>query len=484
MSKRLGWIAAFAVLAWTALPLFADTAQEVQELKQMVREQGRELQQLKARMGAVQSTTADQVRAVMNEMGTNAHNGNDFVAYWNNGVRLKTLDGSVKIKLGARYLGEAVWAPCDEDDELEEFWDEDFEDCVATRRVSFYMAGNITQCMEFMVEVDLAPEEPSLLDAYLRWTDIPVVGNVMVGHFKEPFSLEKLTRLENVTFMERSMAVEAFSPGRNYGIMAHNHIGERFTWATGLFKAYGDEDGDLYDENNRNECADGLLFWTSRVTWLPWYDNDGRHLLHLGLAYSLRHYDTGNDDGDVRLQFRAKPEFHNLPRLIETGGNPGDLGWFADWAHLFGAEVAWVHGPFSVQGEYIGACVEQGIDDLGDYCFGGGYINASWFMTGESRPYDTQRGVFTRVIPHKNWCEPGGWGAWELAARYSCVDLLDEGGALLDEGGRMQSFTLGLNWYLNPNMRVAWNWIHNWYHHEAGADIDTDMFGMRVQVDF
>ena len=60
----------------------------------------------------------------------------------------------------------------------------------------------------------------------------------------------------------------------------------------------------------------------------------------------------------------------------------------------------------------------------------------------------------------------GGWGAVELAARFSHVDLdFHEGApgtaAAPDSvrGGTQDIWTLGLNWYLNANLRATLNWF-------------------------
>lgn len=105
-------------------------------------------------------------------------------------------------------------------------------------------------------------------------------------------------------------------------------------------------------------------------------------------------------------------------------------------------------------------------------------MQLSYFLTGESRPYKKSAGCFDRVRPKKNFAWKGerGPGAWELAGRYSWLDLDD---AAVD-GGTLQDFTLGLNWHLNPNTRVMWNYIHA----NAEDQGDADIFGMRLQIDF
>ena len=115
--------------------------------------------------------------------------------------------------------------------------------------------------------------------------------------------------------------------------------------------------------------------------------------------------------------------------MVDTGNLPGDVDYFT----LFGGELAGVYGPFSAQGEYLRADVDR--DTGGDLGFDGYYGYVSWFLTGESRNYRPDRGVFDILQPHKPFSlKSGAWGAWELAVRYSGLDLSDEtvGGGEID----------------------------------------------------
>ena len=154
---------------------------------------------------------------------------------------------------------------------------------------------------------------------------------------------------------------------------------------------------------------------------------------------------------------------------------------------LTGLEAATVFGPLSFQAELVMAEVDSRSSG-GDVDLTGYYINASYFLTGEHRPYDRTAGAFTRVIPNHNWRNDGHWGAWELAARVSNIDFNDKG---LSESYRneLDAWSLGLNWYLNPNTRVMWNYIVTEVSTVSPSMVCGDgegasTFGMRVQVDF
>lgn len=73
-----------------------------------------------------------------------------------------------------------------------------------------------------------------------------------------------------------------------------------------------------------------------------------------------------------------------------------------------------------------------------------------------------------------------GLGAWEVAARWSCIDLTD--GTV--NGGDMSNFTAGVNWYCNPYCKVVFNYIHSWLDHRSGIRSETSVYGLRAQVDF
>jgi len=180
------------------------------------------------------------------------------------------------------------------------------------------------------------------------------------------------------------------------------------------------------------------------VTGLPWYDEatKGGSLLHLGVSASYI------DPGGTNIVIRSRPEARTANRFVNSGGS-GLLG--ADYSYIAGVEGAVVLGPFSVQAEYFRQWVEQPADNP---AFDGFYIFGSWFITGEHRNYRKASGTFDRVIPHKNFTD-GGIGAWGLALRYSHTELNDDAFTF----GRLNNITAGVNWYLNPNAKLQFNYV-------------------------
>lgn len=145
---------------------------------------------------------------------------------------------------------------------------------------------------------------------------------------------------------------------------------------------------------------------------------------------------------------------------------------------LLGLEGAWVSGPFSLQGEWMQAKIER--DEGTEPTFEGWYLQVSWFLTGESRRYKQRSAKFGRIRPLSDH------GAVEVAARFSSLDLND--GEI--EGGSSDNITLGINWYINRQIRLMANAII--VDNDSYADADGDVEGedtpsilqLRAQVDF
>ena len=112
---------------------------------------------------------------------------------------------------------------------------------------------------------------------------------------------------------------------------------------------------------------------------------------------------------------------------------------------------------------------EQVQRDPGDTVFFyGGYLFGSWLLTGETRNYNPGTGEFDNIVPGSPLGH-GGWGAWELAARVSFVDLTDEDVI----GGEQSNITLGLNWYLNERLRMQLNLIKVLDVKRTGSEYDA-----------
>ncbi len=348
----------------------------------------------------------------------------DFRVYWKDGLRFQTKDKNFNIKLGGSIQLDA--AMIDPDTATEHAFPDLSGNGVEFRRARLYTSGTIYTNYEYKFQLEFADvPDVEFKDVYLGVKNIPYVGHIRVGHQKEPFSLEELTSSNSITFMERSLPTAAFAPGRNTGLLLFNpQLNKRLWWGAGVFKEVDDSGSGFSDHSDWNVSA--------RITGLPWFASETQ-LLHIGLSYTHK-FRSESTDENQRLEFSTRPESH----LADTLVNTGEL--ISDGADILNPELALVYGPFSVQGEYYYDIVDR--DGDSDLHFSGFYVFASYFITGESRPYDSAKATFGRLRPNKNFDLKGGLGAWEVALRYSQIDLNDED----IQGGEEKNITAGLNW--------------------------------------
>jgi len=359
------------------------------------------------------------------------------------------------------------------------------------RRARIGVMGDAFQVIDYKIEMDFAGQSATggttssagnvylqqtlFKDVYITIKELPVAGNVRMGKFYECLGLETQTSDNYVTFMERSLISGGVGKigDRKPGVMIFDwNQAETMTWAAGAFAWQAGENPPTFPLNTQYDDAGGTSFDT-RITWLPWYDEatDGRGYVHLGANYSYRsiaELQTGSTA--TRYSISQLPEAHLANAVVNTG-NLSD----ATAMNVFSPEFVWTYGPFSVQSEYMWIAMQRSAHNNPN--FDGGYIQASYFLTGEHRPYIRKEGLIGRVIPFENFfrvrtedgCVATGKGAWEVGYRLSYLNLTNAGVA----GGHVTDNTLGLTWYLNPYTKLLFNYVHS-------ETTDEGIFGRSV----
>lgn len=367
------------------------------------------------------------------------------------------------------------------------------QDGAQFRRARLAASGAITEVNNYFMQMDFAFfGHPTFTDVWVEQTDLPILGNVRVGQWKQPFSLEVVSSFRYTTFEERSVLFQPFTPFRHLGAGFYNrNDAQTVTWAASAFRTGQDQFG------NSISFSGG---WGSseRITALPYFDelSGGRHYLHLGMGHFL------SAPPNHIFNFRSIPEYfvgEYGAGTVGTSGQavPGSLNgtpFFVgnvplaniNYYNVVGTELLWVNGPFSLQSEAMMSVVDRwGASTL---FLPGAYAQVGWFLTGEHRPYDRKAGAIDRVKPFENFFRvrtanggtARGLGAWEIAGRVSHITLNDED----YRGGKLTDFTAGLNWYVNPFLKWQFNWIHALATSPASVDSNTNIFSLRVQADF
>ena len=274
----------------------------------------------------------------------------------------------------------------------------------------------------------------SALKVYDMRLDIPLPRRLTlsVGKQKEPISMERLEGGFYLPLLERPVTLDAMLPARNVGVtLSRTELDDRLTWAAGMYNSGIGASGSPSDFSN---------VLTGRVTWVPWSrgENTEIALVGLGIRYN---------DAKEPIRYAAEPEFKQGPLFVDTG--PID----ANHALTLDLEGSWRRGPVAVSGEFLRSRVSA--PSFGDPVFSGYNVTASWIVTGEMRQYNARSATFGPV-PISRSVYQGGWGAWELAARYSAIDLTD--GTV--DGGEMGILSLGASWYLTSGFHIRLDYRH------------------------
>ncbi len=352
----------------------------------------------------------------------------------------------------------------------------DIQDGAAFRRARLAAIGDAWENVRYFLEMDFAfPGRPSFMDVWLEMHELDRLGNLRVGQFRHPIGMDGLTSVKELTFLERALPF-AFLPFRQIGLMAHDMwANESATWAVSAFRYPSDTFGG-------NVGDDGGYGLATRWTWLLVDDPQSDRLLHIGTAFSMA------DPASDVVRYRSQPEFF----VAEIGGAglvpvgvPTAVPFFVDTGpmaaarfNLFTVEAATVVGSLHLQSELMYAVVDQ----IGGptSVFPGAYVQVGYVLTGEKRPYNRRNGVLGRIVPNRPFSRAGGAGAWELAARWSFIDLNNENIA----GGRLNDLTFGINWYLNRFTKFQLNYIHAFLSTPGVGESDAGIVALRAQVDF
>jgi len=419
-----------------------------------------------------------------------------FRGYWKDHLYLETNDKNIILAIGARFNLDA--ASINGNHDLNEAVGKQF-DGTDVRRFRLHLYGTFYDDIFFKLQPDFsvaskteqatnsgAPTATTsaynqgltvgLKDAYIAFLhDVPG-ATVRIGHYQEPFNLEEIDNDQDYTFMERGLN-DAFAPSYQVGIMAYHPIlDKRMTWWAGFFRATDNPEslqdkGYVAGTNTAFSQFDGGYDATVRVTGLPVYEEDGNKLIHLGFSATVR-------DPKTPVDFAAKPEMYLASNFVNTGPLK------ASQVTLQNGEFRGIYGPYAVLSEVTAAEVNR--LGTGDCYFNGGYVDASYMLTGEHLGYDRATGYDDRLIPfhplgsYKDGQR--GWGAWQLAARFSWIDL--SSGSV--QGGRLEDETIGLNWYLSPNVRLMFNYVLANLNDAPKAPHNgvCNIFGMRLGIDF
>ena len=284
-----------------------------------------------------------------------------------------------------------------------------------------------------------------LQEAYLEYDGFaPFV--LRAGAHSAAFGMDESTPSSDLMFLERSGPAET---ARSLASGTRNavellYLGDRFFGSVALTGDKPQETGSFDEQQAVVARAAYSLIDTRAWHWAV--SVGGSDVFRPSDASAAR-----NSLSTVHLS--NGPELvldDNGTKFADTGPNTGVSG-----AWTLALESGINHGPFLAQGGYFRYGVDRPVSDGGSLSFSGWYGEASWVLSGESRDWLQSRAVFANPRPEDALSE-GGFGAWELVARYSDLNLNDSAGSVGEplplggiRGGEQRITTVGLDWYPN-----------------------------------
>jgi phosphate-selective porin OprO/OprP len=305
-----------------------------------------------------------------------------------------------------------------------------------------------------------------------------------VGYSNTYFTLDQATSSSDLLFLERA-SPSNIATNFNAGDFRAN-AGARFFGSRYWVGAYvtGPATGDSHTTTGERLGA------FERVAVQAVQGPDYSVHLGVGVDELLRAPNSGVNTANT-LSLSDQPELRIDPTTLLNTGTIGTATHPVTGGYVIDVETAATWRGLFWQGEYYHYQVDR--QGLANARFDGGYGQVSWTLTGETHKYNPQSAAYFRISPNNPFSlKDGGWGAWELAARYSYIDLNSDfqAGAALSanpaaiDGGRQYGYTVGVNWYPNELIRFMLDYNHVDYKKLAGSAASGLMLGAPVGSSF
>jgi phosphate-selective porin OprO and OprP len=321
------------------------------------------------------------------------------------------------------------------------------------RRARPIFQGTLYRDFDFKFTPDFGGSSVQIFDAYGNYRHAPW-AQLRSGKFKTPEGLEQLQEDVNTSFNERSLVTDLV-PNRDVGLQLWGDInGGVLSYAAGIFNGVGDA------QNSSNAAFENEVEFAGRLFAQPFRNTDITALRGLGIGVA-----GTSQNGTSGLKDLPSTTGGTLPGYATEGQQQ----FFSYSTNTVASGEHWrlspqgyyYYGPFNLMGEY--AISDQGVRTLTPktqaYLHNTAWeINGGWILTGENAS-------FNGVTPlHPFNPHSGDWGALQLVARYSDLDIDNaafKGFANpATSASEARAWSAGLNWYLNKNIRVNASFTH------------------------
>lgn len=405
------------------------------------------------------------------------------VSLGDRGLAVATPDGNFEMKLrGYVQLDGRYYLADNADDDTDTF---------LFRRVRPIIEGTVYKNFYYRLMADFASNAVTLQDGYGEWRQFPF-ARLGFGKMKTPLGLEQLASASELEFVERGLPRNLI-PNRDFGVVLTGDLfGERLNYTVGAFNGVQDLANIGASDNNDDKDFVGRVF---ALPFKNWYGP--LQGLGVGVAgsYGKEEFSVASNSVSAALGTYVTPGQQRFFRYRSTSANTDVVAADGKTVNvplttvLANTTVAdgtrfrimpqayWYWRQFGLFGEWVRSAQEVAFGDHRDTLAHDAWqLQGFWVLTGEDASY---RGV----KPSRNF-DPlaGAWGAWELVARVSDLQIdkdafrgvtaRNAGTAFADprqSAQRASSWALGVNWYLNRNFKVNVDYENTWFNGGGGG---------------
>lgn len=380
------------------------------------------------------------------------------------GLAVKSADGAIDVKFGALLQADQrIYLDDDANPQNDTFtW----------RRIRPTVQGTWGSLVGFRLTPEFAGDSASVVDAWIDLRFDPR-ATVRIGKVKGPLGLERLQSGSAIALIERGLPTELV-PNREIGVQLQGDLAKgKLNYVAGVYNGAPDgRDGATTNPDNEFEYA-------ARVFAEPWKGSDSA-LAGLGFGIAASIGDKVGTGNNVLPRFRTPGQV----QVFNYGTNVRADGEHLRWT----PQAYWYAGPAGLLAEYVSSSqelVETVSGTRATLDNRAWQLVGSWVITGEKASY---RGVTRPDQPFA----PGkpGWGAFEVVARYGRLDVDDDAFPVFASAASavsgIESWGIGLNWYLTGNLKLATNLTRTSFTHGAanGDRADEKILFTRAQVNF
>lgn len=442
-----------ATPANTAVPANAATADAGQQVAQQTQPTARPVPQTTGALPGSPSTAVQGATAAVSQRAATARDAPGLVTAGSikagpTGFSFASADNANVIRFRGNLAVDGRW-----------FMDHatpESADTFLFRKVRPYIEGTIDNDYDFRFTPEFANGKSIILEAFITARVLPWLA-VQAGKFKGPIGLERLQPDQFNRFTELALPSDLV-PNRDLGIeIGGDILGGTFGYAIGEFD--GVIDGNSTDANS-NPDADsnnGRKDTEGRLFTQPFVNSGIRALRGLGFGVAGSYVKETGSATNTLL-----PSYKTSPQNVFFSYRTGTTGTFANGTRSrLTPQAYYFVGPFGALAEYVKS--EQEVTrqptpttELSGRLDNSAYqVTLTYFLTGEQSTYNsiTPRTTFQYGTP--------GWGAWELATRYSelAVDSRAFSGGSLSfadpavSARKASAWAVGINWWLNANLK-------------------------------